>query len=91
MDKLKVDGPADEDLLKVEESQRRSRETNLEQNGFWLYQLLYADRYGVEPLDILRYNDLIDELSCESLRDAAERFLNTDNYVRVSLYPEEGT
>ncbi len=87
---LKADGPADADLLKVKEAQRRSRETSLEQNGYWLYQLLYADRYGEDPREILDFGQLLDGLTCEKLRVAAGLYLDTGNYVRVSLYPEEG-
>ena len=90
MNTLKVEGPAENDVLKVKEAQRRSQETNLEQNGYWLYQLLYADRYGVDPRKTVNYSQLIDGLSSEKLRDAAVRFLNLDRYVRVSLYPAEG-
>ena len=90
MNKLKVEGPADNDVAKVTEAQRRSQETNLEQNGYWLYQLLYADRYGVDPRRIINYSQLIDGLSSGKLKDAAVRFLNLENYVRVTLYPEPG-
>ena len=90
MNKLKVEGPADNDVAKVKEAQRRSQETNLEQNGYWLYQLLYADRYGVDPRRIINHSQIIDGLSSGKLKDAAVRFLNLKNYVRVMLYPEPG-
>jgi zinc protease len=90
MRRLKVEGPADNDVLKVKEAQRRSQETNLEQNGYWLYQLLNADRYGVDASSVINHSHLIEGLTGDKLQNAAVRFLNLDNYVRVSLYPEEG-
>jgi zinc protease len=88
INELKANGPSQTDLDKVKEAQRRSRETSLKQNGYWLYQLLFADRFGTDPGDILTYESLIQELDAETLREAAAEYLPTDNYVRVSLYPE---
>jgi zinc protease len=90
MNRLKLEGPSDDDVIKVKEAQRRSHETSLEQNGFWLFQLLYADRYGLDPRNILNYVQMIDGLTVGKLQDAAVRFLTDDNYVQVSLYPKGG-
>jgi predicted Zn-dependent peptidase len=90
MSKLKADGPEDDDFTKVKEAQRRSRETNLDLNGYWLYQLLFADRYGTDPTEILELGQLIERLTREKLRDAAVQYLDNGNYLRVSLYPEKG-
>jgi zinc protease len=88
IDSIKVNGPSSTDIEKVMEAQRRGRETSLKQNGYWLYQLLFAQRFGTDPRDILTYEDLIAQLDRETLRQAALRYLTEDNYVRVSLYPE---
>ncbi len=89
MDKLKTHGPVLTDVEKVQEAQRRTRETSLKRNGYWLVQLLYADRFGSDPRDILTYERLIDALTGEMIQDAARQYLRSDNYVRVSLYPEK--
>ena len=89
MDSLRRQGPDPEVVDKVKESQRRGNETSLRQNSYWMWQLLYADRLGTDPTDIARYEALIDALTGDAIRDAAGRYLRFDNYVRVSLYPEE--
>ena len=76
------------DVAKVRESQRRSLETNLKQNNYWLWQLVAADRLGIEPREALVYNSLIEELNVEMIREAARMYLPTQNYIRVSLLPE---
>lgn len=88
IDSMQVNGPRPGDVAKVKEAQRRSLETNLRQNGYWLYQLLFANRFRTDPRDILTYERLIDKLDVEMLREAAREYLPRDNYVRVSLYPE---
>jgi zinc protease len=81
-------GPSDSIVAKVKEIQRRSRETSLKQNSYWLGQLVAAKRYGLDPRNILTYEDLIDGLSAAEIRDAARQYLRTGTYVQVSLLPE---
>jgi zinc protease len=82
--------PVDPDYItKVSETQRRSFETNLEQNGFWLSNLVtYAFR-DQDPRIIMDYPALVDSLDPKTVRDAAVNYFNTDNYVQVILKPEE--
>ena len=89
VDSLKRTGPTAEELAKVKEQQRRARETDLRDNAYWLSALMAADRYGIDPREILSYGQLIDGLDVGAIGDAARRYLRTDNYVRVSLFPEE--
>ena len=90
IDSLQTVGPSQEDIDKVKEMQRREYETDLRDNGFWLGQLAAAERYGLDLRNIITYGEIIDGLTTEMVRQAALRYLRTDNYVRVSLYPEEG-
>ncbi len=89
LEKLKTDGPTQQDIDKVKEMQQRQHETALRENRYWLSQLISADRYGLDPRNILTYSDLIDSLTREAIREAARRYLNTENYVQVDLYPAE--
>ncbi len=88
IDSIKTFGPTQEDIDKVKEIQRRERETNLRENGYWLSQLVSYDRYGLDLRGILTYGELVDGLTAEMVQEAAQRYVRTDNYVQVSLYPE---
>ncbi|MEE9133191.1 MAG: insulinase family protein [Gemmatimonadota bacterium] len=88
IDSIKTFGPTQEDIDKVKEIQRRQRETSLRENGYWLSQLVSYDRYGLDLRGILTYDELVDGLTTEVVQEAAQRYLRTDNYVQVSLYPE---
>lgn len=82
-------GVPEETLATVKEQQRRDRETELEENGFWTGSLAFHYRYGEEDVrNILRYQELIDAISEEDVQEAARTFLNTDRYVNVRLLPE---
>jgi predicted Zn-dependent peptidase len=50
-----------------------------------------ADLYATDPRGILAYEELIDTLTSDDIREAARRYIRLDNYVRVTLMPEQPT
>src|SRR4051812_2201515 len=88
IDSVKKFGATAEYLNKVKEAALRSRETALKQNGYWLAQISTFDQNGWSLAEIPNGEKLISGLSSNDLRNAAVKYLRTDNYVRVSLYPE---
>ena len=88
IDSVKKFGATPEYLTKVKEAALRSRETALKQNGYWLAQISTFDQSGWSLAEIPNGEKLITSLTSEDLRKAAVKYLRTDNYVRVSLYPE---
>ena len=88
LDSLKTFGTTLKYLTKIKETQRRERETSLKENRFWLSILDVYDYHGEDLLDILKYDELVDDLSLEAIQKAAQRYLSTANYVQVTLYPE---
>ena len=89
IDSMQVFGPDTGYINKVKETQRRTFESQLEQNRFWLSSLvLYAMR-GQDPSMILQYPDLIKTLSPEMVQNAAKTFFDRKNYVQVVLKPEK--
>lgn len=89
IDSLKTYGLSEKYLTKVKEIQRRERETNLKENRFWLNILKTYDYHHEDLLDILEYDELVDGLSLEAIQATANQYLNTENYVKVTLYPED--
>jgi len=85
---LRDSGATADDIGKVREMQRRSRETSLRQNGFWLNQIEGHYREGLDPREILRYDTIFATLTPQVIRDAARAHVRLDNYVEVTLYPE---
>ena len=90
IERFKTEGPSEDDITKVKEQQRRSRETALRENGYWRSQLLSSDRYELDPRRLLSYEQ-IESITVEMVREAASRYLPTDNYVQVVLKPEAVT
>lgn len=90
IEEIKENGVSEDYVARVQEQQRQARTVRLEENGFWLGALrsaYYSDSIS-EPLDILSYNELVDDLTAEDLQQAAVEWL-TDRYVQVTLFPEQ--
>ncbi|MDP9200876.1 MAG: insulinase family protein [Gemmatimonadota bacterium] len=88
IDSVKKFGTTPEYLNKVKEAALRARETALKQNGYWLSQISTFDQSGWPLAEIPNGEKLISSLTAQDLQRAAAKYLRTDNYVRVSLYPE---
>lgn len=88
IDSVKRFGTTPEYLNKVKEAALRSRETAIKQNGYWLSQIATFDQNGWPLAEIPDGDKLISALTVDDLQRAAAKYLRTDNYVRVSLYPE---
>ena len=88
IDSVKKFGTTPEYLTKVKEAALRARETAIKQNGYWLSQISSFDQNGWPLKEIPNGEQLISSLTVKDLQRAATEYLRTDNYVRVSLYPE---
>lgn len=90
LDSLINYGATDAYLAKVTETQLRQREVSLKENDFWLNILQSYYFNGDNPVDILKYTDLVHSLTINDLREAARKYLDMKNYVDVVLYPKKG-
>ncbi len=86
---FRTDGPTPEEVQAAREQERRARETNLEENGWWAAQLRFADQNGSDPR-LLLDDTLLKAVSAETIRNHARLYLPLDNYVQVTLLPEGG-
>jgi zinc protease len=85
---LQTDGPDAEDLANAIEARRRTRETNLESNSYWATQLAHIYRGGQELSYFWGFEASLDDVIPETVRAAAQRYFNLENYVQVTLFPE---
>jgi zinc protease len=90
IDELKKSGPTEQEVADVRQALLRSDETNLEENGFWLNRLYSIYRHGVETGAgrIFQYADSVRALGTADIQATAVRYLDTNNYVHVTLLPE---
>ena len=89
IDSLKMTPPDQSYIDKVKEIQKRNREINLKQNQFWMSALRQYFANGEDPKELLDFNNQVDQLTASEIQDAAKKYFNMKNYVKVVLYPEK--
>lgn len=88
IDSMQTAGPGPALISKVKEIQKRDLETNLKENHYWLNQLVGSAFYQTDPLAMLKANELISNLSEESIRETAKQVFDKNNYIQLVLLPE---
>jgi zinc protease len=90
IDALKANGPTEKQVSDVKEALLREFETNTKQNGYLLTQIYL--RYQV-PADLGEFFSLAEfyktGVTAALIHDAARTYLDTNNYVQVTLFPEK--
>jgi zinc protease len=82
--------PVQEDYLnKVKEIYFREYESNLKENRFWLNNLEFKFFHNEDMMDILDYAEFVKTITLEEIQQSATKYFNMNNYVRVTLFPEE--
>jgi predicted Zn-dependent peptidase len=61
----------------------------LKQNNWLLTQLYYKYQLGEDPKTLFDFEEMLKLINPAFLQDAARTYLNTNNYVQVSLFPEQ--
>lgn len=89
IDNLKTKGPSEKDVSDAREALFREYETGMKQNGWLLIQLYYKYQLAEDPRDLLAFGQSLKSLTPEVIQEAARTYLNANNYVKVTLYPEK--
>ena len=86
---LKSDGPTEQQVSDVREKLRRDHEVNMKQNRYVVTQIAYKYQYSEDPAGILEIPEYYRKLTPAVVQEAARTYLNTNNYVKVTLFPEK--
>ena len=89
IDSLKHYGPKDVYIAKVKENQKRSNETNLKVNRYWLNALFQSYFNGEDPVLILNNDAMTDKLTSAIVQKRAKETFGDKNFIKVVLYPEK--
>jgi zinc protease len=89
IDSVKNFGPDDLDIKKVHETQLRTFETNLKENGWWADRLGNAYWADYDHRLILKVPEQVETLSKEMVQQAAKKYFNYKNVARFVLLPED--
>jgi len=89
IEKFKTDGPTEKQLNDEKEALIREFETNSQQNAYLLSQIQLRFFHGDDPAGIWDVPDFYRKLDAASIKEAAKLYLNTQSFVKVTLFPEK--
>jgi zinc protease len=87
--KITKKGPTAVDLKKAQEAMIRARETDLEKNEFWLKKLESLYYNHDSPNSVTTFNDRVNAMTIDDLKQVAATYFKPDHYVHVVLMPEK--
>lgn len=85
---LKANGPTEKQVSDVREGMLRDYETSVKQNGYLLNQIVARYQIGDEVDTLFAVPDYYRKITVADVQAAARTYLNTGNYVKVTLFPE---
>ena len=86
--RLQDQGPAAGLVDKAKESARRSYETSLKENGYWMGRLQRIHMLGADPKEILTRPERIDSITPAIVQNTLKRLFPMNRYTVVTLKPE---
>jgi len=88
VEKLRENGPSEEDLAKVKETFRLQRKEQLKENRFWLSQLEKVESENYDISEMSDFNEMVEEIEADDIQKMAEKYLK-ENYLLGVLMPEK--
>ena len=88
IEKLKTEGPSASDIAKYKQEGIRQDEIMLKENYYWLSFLTNAYKNDISPEYILSNSNMLQNLSLEKLKAAAQKYFDEDNLGQFILFPE---
>lgn len=89
IEKVKTNGPSEEDLNKVKETWKQQYLVNIKDNNFWARQIIHSVESGSDPARLLSYEKRVDSLTPKDIQATANKYLDMNNYVQFVLNPEK--
>ena len=89
IEKFKTSGPTEKQLNDEKEALIREFETNSKQNGYLLSQIYLRHLHGEDQAGIWMVPEFYKKLDAATVQEAAKLYLDTKNYIKVTLFPEK--
>ena len=77
-------------LSKVQEQMIVNRGKARQNNGFWMGQIQGSYMYNESRDYVEKYNEMVKNVTPKDIKALAKKYVNLDNYIVVTLRPEDG-
>jgi zinc protease len=88
VDRYKTLGPSASQVADAREGLTRDFQTNSARNEYLLNRLLFKYEYGEDVNDVFNMQPYYQQITGAAMRQAAQQYLNTNRYVKVTLMPD---
>jgi len=84
------EGPSEEDMIKVKETQRQKRIKDLEENRYWQRSIAreHEDGKAFDELLLPSLEKRIEGLTAAQIQQAIQQYFSKDNYIEIVMEPE---
>jgi zinc protease len=89
IEKLKTQGPTEKQVTDEREALLRDFETSSKVNSYLLGQIALRYQAGEDPALLWNVPEYYKKVDAAMIQQAAKTYLNTNNYVKVTLAPEK--
>ena len=87
--KIKQNGASQVDIQKLIADETRATQLKLKQNIFWIEHLSSAYKNKEPPGYIITYINTLNNVTVESTKVTATKYLNDDNFIKLILLPQK--
>jgi zinc protease len=88
IDRYKELGPSASQVADAREGAARDFQSNSERNEYLLNRILFKYEYGEDVNDVFNMQSYYQQITGQAMRQAAQQYLNTNRYVKVTLMPQ---
>jgi zinc protease len=89
IEKLKANGPTEKQVNDEREALTREFETNIKLNNYLLIQISLRYQNGEDPAGLWNLHEYYKKFDAAMIQQAAKTYLNKNNFVEVTLFPEK--
>jgi zinc protease len=88
VEQLKAQGPTESEVADAREALMVAYQTDMAENSRLVDRLMERYRFSQDAMEFFNAPAEYQKLGTLGIQDAARRYLDTGNYVRVTLFPE---
>jgi zinc protease len=88
IEKIKKGGVSADDISKFTAEQTRTHETQLQSNAFWRGYLMYALQNNEPATNIFHFGEQLKTVTPQTVQQAAQQYISSNNYIKLVLMPE---
>ncbi len=89
IEQFKTNGPTEKQVNDEKEALVREFETNSKQNDYLLNLIALSYQHGEDPAALWKLPELYKKLDAATIQQAAKTYLNTNSFLKVTLFPEK--